>query len=206
MYKRYAIYDCPEGALGSFGAAWLGSGAALVERPARYGFHATLKAPFSLAEGLSEGGLAGAAKALAAGLAPVEITLELARLGSFFALVPKGDTEALNRLAGACVLELEAFRAPISAVEYERKLRPNLSERRLENLKRWGYPHVFDDFRYHLTLTGPVVQGAREAVVNQLEAALPDLGAPHAITSLCLCGEDAAGQFHVIQRFPLSGA
>ena len=165
-----------------------------------------MKAPFSLAEGLSEGGLAGAVKALAAGLAPVEITLELARLGSFFALVPKGDTEALNRLAGACVLELEAFRAPISAVEYERKLRPNLSERRLENLKRWGYPHVFDDFRYHLTLTGPVVQGAREAVVNQLEAALPDLGAPHAITSLCLCGEDAAGQFHVIQRFPLSGA
>ena len=206
MYKRYAIYDCPEGALGSFGAAWLGCGAALVERPARYGFHATLKAPFSLAEGLSEGGLAGALKALAAGLAPVEITLELARLGSFFALVPKGDTEALNRLAGACVLELEAFRAPISAAEYERKLRPNLSERRLENLKRWGYPHVFDDFRYHLTLTGPVVQGAREAVVNQLEAALPDLGAPHAITSLCLCGEDAAGQFHVIQRFPLSGA
>ena len=81
-----------------------------------------------------------------------------------------------------------------------------MSERKLENLKRWGYPHVFDDFRYHLTLTGPVAQGAREAVVNQLEAVLRDLGAPHAITSLCLCGEDAAGQFHVIQRFPLSGA
>ena len=206
MYKRYAIYDCPAGALGSFGAAWLGSGATLVERPARYGFHATLKAPFSLAEGKSEGGLAGAVKALAAGLAPVEITLELARIGGFLALVPRGDSEALNRLAGACVLELEAFRAPMSAAEYERKLRPNMSERKLENLKRWGYPHVFDDFRYHLTLTGPVVHGAREAVVNQLEAALPDLDTPHAITSLCLCGEDAAGQFHVIQRFPLSRA
>ena len=109
-------------------------------------------------------------------------------------------------MAGACVLELEAFRAPMSAAEYERKLRPNMSERKLENLKRWGYPHVFDDFRYHLTLTGPVAQGAREAVVNQLEAALPDLGAPHVIASLCLCGEDAAGQFHILQRFPLSEA
>ena len=206
MYRRYAIYDCPEGGLGAFGEAWLASGRALVAQPARYGFHATLKAPFALVEGQTEGGLAGAVKALAVGLAPVELTLELARLGGFFALVPQGDTEALNRLAGACVLELEAFRAPMSEAEYERKLRPNMSAQKLENLKRWGYPYVLEDFRYHLTLTGPVAQAERATVSAELGTALPDLSVAHRIGSLCLCGEDAAGQFHVIQRFGLGGA
>ncbi|WP_438990727.1 DUF1045 domain-containing protein [Lentibacter sp.] len=206
MYKRYAIYDCPEGALGAFGAAWLGSGRALVERPARYGFHATLKAPFALAEGQSEGALAGALKALAAGLSPVGVTLELARLGSFFALVPQSHSEPLTRLAGASVLELEAFRAPMTAAEYERKLRPSMSAQKLKNLKRWGYPYVLEDFRYHLTLTGPVAQAERASVRAELDAALPDLSVAHRIGSICLCGEDAAGQFHMIQRFPLSGA
>lgn len=209
MYQRYAIYDCPEGALGAFGSAWLGSGRATVARPARYGFHATLKAPFALSEGESEARLVGAVAALAAGLSPVAFKLELARLGGFFALVPQGDTEALNRLARSCVQELEAFRAPMTAAEYERKLRPGMSAQKRENLKRWGYPYVLEDFRYHLTLTGPVPPvppAAREAVRAELEAALPDLDAPHQITSLCLCGEDSAGQFHILQRFGLGGA
>jgi len=51
-----------------------------------------------------------------------------------------------------------------------------------------------------------VPPAAREAVRAELEAALPDLDAPHQITSLCLCGEDSAGQFHILQRFGLGGA
>jgi len=206
MYKRYAVYHCPEGALGAFGTAWLSNGRELVAQPSRYGFHATLKAPFALAEGQSEGGLAGAVKALAAGLRPVEIELELARLGSFFALVPKGETAALRALSGACVLELEAFRAPMSEAEYVRKLRPNMPERQVENLKRWGYPYVLDDFRFHLTLTGPVAKAARESAEADLRAVLPDVSAPYAVNTICLCGEDAGGQFHVIKRFALGGA
>lgn len=206
MYKRFAIYHCPEGALGDFGTAWLGSGTELVKRPAAYGFHATLKAPFVLAEGQSEGGLAGAIKALAAGLAPVEVALVLSRIGSFFALVPAGDASGLRMLAGACVLELDSFRAPLAEAERARKLRPNMPQQQVENLDRWGYPYVLDDFRFHLTLTGPVPMAARETVAAELRAALPDLGAPHRLDSICLCGEDAAGRFHIIQRFALGGA
>lgn len=206
MYKRYAVYHCPEGALGAFGAEWLGSGRALVERPARYGFHATLKAPFALAEGQSEGGLAGAVKALATGLAPVTVELELARLGGFYALVPKGEQGALRALAGACMLELESFRAPMDAAILAEKIAAARTEQQTDNLKRWGYAHVLDDFRFHLTLTGPVSKAARESVEAELKSALPDLSAPYTIDSICLCGEDAAGQFHVIKRFGLGGA
>ncbi|WP_439111316.1 DUF1045 domain-containing protein [Lentibacter sp.] len=206
MYQRFAVYCCPEGALGDFGNAWLTSGAELVARPARYGFHATLKAPFVLADGQTEGGLAGAVKALAAGLGPVEVPLVLSRIGSFFALVPEGDASKLRMLAGACVLELDSFRAPLTEAERARKLRPNMPVQQVENLERWGYPYVLDDFRFHLTLTGPVPKADRAAVEAELRAALPDLSAPHRLESICLCGEDAAGCFHVIQRFALGGA
>ena len=65
--NRYAIYFMPDGALGNFGASWLGwdprVGArvpfldlegidrelvALTKAPGKYGLHATLKPPFQL--------------------------------------------------------------------------------------------------------------------------------------------------------------
>ncbi|MFN3614080.1 MAG: phosphonate metabolism protein, partial [Rubrimonas sp.] len=72
-YARYAIYYAPEpgSALARAGAAWLGADPAgappppiepaglprpraeLVSRAARYGLHATLKAPFRLAPGVA---------------------------------------------------------------------------------------------------------------------------------------------------------
>ena len=206
MYRRFAVYHCPEGVLGGFGSQWLASGTELVARPAKYGFHATLKAPFALAEGQSEGALAGAVKVLAAGLQPVETELELARLGSFFALVPKTGAEALGALAGACMLELEQYRAPLAEDVLATKLAQAKSAQQRENLHRWGYAYVLDDFRFHLTLTGPVPKAAREDVEASLRAALPDLSKAYKLDTICLCGEDTAGQFHIIQRFGLGGA
>ena len=66
-------------------AAWTGS-------PARYGFHATLKAPFALAEGVTEEGLEEAVSDLACAITPVcrstsclllSIASMLARIDSF---------------------------------------------------------------------------------------------------------------------------
>src|SRR5690349_19554656 len=57
----------------------------------RYGFHATLKAPFSLAEGETEASLGRAVEAFAAGMEPVVLPrLVITQLDGFFALVPEG--------------------------------------------------------------------------------------------------------------------
>ncbi len=67
-FRRYAVFFVPTGALHDRAAEWLGwdsvAGVALpppeprlVDRPRKYGFHATLKPPFRLAEGSREADL-----------------------------------------------------------------------------------------------------------------------------------------------------
>src|SRR6056297_3697353 len=112
-YTRFAIYYLPpEGSLADFGAAWLGwdcvAGRDLVQpdvpglddvtaRPRKYGFHGTLKPPFRLAEGREVTGLHTALQAMAGQLSRVRLAgLELAQLGDFLALVPVGETRAVE--------------------------------------------------------------------------------------------------------------
>jgi hypothetical protein len=86
--------------------------AELTRTPRRYGFHATLKPPFRLAEGADAAALDQMMRELAArtppatgpGLAPS------ARLG-FLALMPTGPAPALDELAAACTRGLDRFRA-----------------------------------------------------------------------------------------------
>ena len=73
-------------------------------------------------------------------------------------------------------------------------------------LQRWGYPHVMEEFRFHMTLTGslPAAElAAVEAVLAPRLALL--LPAPFAIDALTLLGEDADGRFHQISRAALTG-
>jgi hypothetical protein len=42
----------------------------------------------------------------------------------------------------------------MSESERERRLAADLNARQIENLERWGYPYVLEDFRFHMTLTG----------------------------------------------------
>jgi len=174
---RYAIYFVPraETALYRFGASVLGydcyTGAdvpppagseafawpEVVREPRVYGFHATLKAPFRLAEGVSEADLVQAFLRQAADLAPVIAGDLVAReIGAFIALVPKTQRAALNRLAETCVQAFDRFRAPMTEAERARRLASNLSAQQIEHLDRWGYPYVFEEFRFHMTLTGPL--------------------------------------------------
>ena len=43
-----------------------------------------------------------------------------------------------------------------------------LSERQLQNLDRWGYPYVFADFRFHMTLTGRLAPDQQETMLAVL--------------------------------------
>lgn len=92
------------------------------------------------------------------------------RQASFLALVPRqGDSASESAMAALerdCVTELDRFRAPLDQRDVERREPLSLDERR--NLLRWGYHHVLDLFRFHITLTGPLPHEGAE----QVEAAL----------------------------------
>mgnify|MGYP000887697251 CR=1 FL=1 len=222
---RYAVYflPAPETALWRAASAVIGRDAvtgirppfpegapcdaadweALTEDPRRYGFHATLKAPFELADGTDEAGLRAAADAFAAARSPFAATLAVALLGDFVALRPRGEATAIDRLAADCVTAFEPFRAPLDAAERARRLGPTPSAARIEKVDRWGYAHVFDDFRFHMTLTGPVPAPRRDAVRDALAARLDALAETVAVDAITLAVQPSRGEpFRVLSRHP----
>lgn len=226
MFTRYAVYYTPEPGtpLADFGAAWLGWDSATgrpvahphvagVEVPAatatprHYGFHGTIKPPFRLADGETEGQLQEELAALCATAAPVTLDgLHLARLGRFLALVPKTANDALTHLAAQAVQDLDHFRAPLTDAELAKRRATRLSPTQEAHLMRWGYPYVLDQFRFHLTLTGKL----DKPTATQTEAALTPLLdqfdlSPWRIDGLTLMGQDADGSFHQIHRCVLEG-
>lgn len=170
---RYAIYFVPsaDSDLYRFGAAVLGydsyTGEArsidgapddwndITQAPGVYGFHATLKPPFVLADGQDEAILVRAVQDFAEDHPAVLIgALAVRELSSFIALVPEYPRPLLAALADSCVRRFDTLRAPVSEQERQRRLTPGLTDRQIFNLARWGYPYVCEDFRFHMTLTG----------------------------------------------------
>lgn len=229
MDRRYAIYAAPArgSALAAWGTAWLGrdaeTGASLTqpslpgwtaadiarvtEFPRRYGLHATLKPPFHLAPGETESGLRQALALFAEGCAPPPpVPLRLASLGGFLALVPEGGAAPLCRLADDCVERFDRFRAAPSALELARRREARLSPREEAHLARWGYPYVFDAFRFHITLSGSLPEEERRRLAEALASFLaPVLAEPLQIRDLALFASEADGSFRLARRFPLAG-
>ena len=136
----------------------------LTKAPRRYGFHATLKAPFELADGVTVAALEQSMAAFAAVRQPIDIGhLQVSLLGRFLALTCVNPSRELNELAGDCVREFEMFRAPMSDADRRRRTDAGLNDAETHNLDRWGYPYVFDAFRFHMTLSGPVPDGTMRA-------------------------------------------
>ncbi|MBS9719532.1 DUF1045 domain-containing protein [Tianweitania sp. BSSL-BM11] len=223
---RAAIYFTPpaDHPLTEKAATWLGRDAfekgatrdqdpeidPLVAEPARYGFHATLKAPFRLKRDTSIDDLALQLARFALQNTPFDLGyLTINRVGSFFALTPLSPPKSLATLEEAIRTTFEPFRAPLSEAEIERRQPASLSARQRENLERWGYPHVAEDFRFHMTLTGGI---SEEATANAIENKLLHhfasvLDQPVAIDALTLFVEPEPGApFEVHTRYPLGNA
>jgi putative phosphonate metabolism protein len=227
---RYAIYFVPAAGsdLHRFGSSVLGydcyTGAdlpppadldidepawrALTEEPRRYGFHATLKAPFRLAPSRREDELIDAVLAFARRPPEIaQITPEVRLLGAFTAIVPRGPVAGLAALAAACTTAFDHFRAPLSDEERARRNPSRLSERQVSNLDRWGYPYVFDDFRFHMTLTGPLPIERREDVPKRLRRSFARAWGerPIPIDRIGLFKQDHAdARFRVLRHSPLA--
>ncbi len=221
MYRRYSIYYTPCGALAEAGAAWLGWDVALggtvahpiidgldlatmTKRPRKYGLHATFKPPMALAQGRTEAELIRAVEHIAKTLTPVRLDrLTVSQLGSFLALTVVGKTDTLNNLAAHLVENLDPFRAPSTVEELTRHYQKPLTPSQEQNLVQWGYPNVMDEFRFHITLTGPLKDTSAMLPIVAAHFA-PVLPAPFMIDHLTVAGEDAAGMFHSIARIPLA--
>ena len=220
---RYALYFAPsDGAFADCAARWLGRDAAhdrpvvplhpdlppLTETARRYGFHATLKAPFRLADGARPDDLTRAMADFAARTPPVVIAgLQLADLDGFLALVPMGDTTALDAIAARVVQEFDPLRAPLTQAEIARRQPHRLSPNQRALLDAWGYPYVMDEFRFHMTLTDRL-RPDQGAWVRPLADATfaPFTGRPVTLDALTLFVEGADGLFHHARRVPLTGA
>lgn len=215
---RYAVYFAPAAGSGwwRFGAHWLGrddgnhagmpqdaapEGIApadwqrMTASPRRYGFHATLKAPFTLAEQTSVDALRERMAALAQSLRPVSLgALHPHAFDDFVALVPRVPSPALVDLAARCVTDLDPLRAPLRAADLARRRPEQLSKRERELLMRYGYPHVMERFRFHMTLA--MCRGeAAEPVMRAAGAAVDALNReqPLVLDRLCLFEEPAPG-------------
>lgn len=229
--SRYAIYFVPraDSPLYTFGSAVLGydcytgadlddprtvglpdDGAALTAEPRRYGFHATLKAPFHLAPGANEAALLRAFKSFAEAPRSTPMIQPVVRLlGPFVAIVPHYANAALDQLAADCVIAFDHFRAPPSPSERARRLQAPLSARHKENIERWGYPYVFDDFRFHMTLTGALPEPRREAMRQLLDGLFTRANTGPVIALDCVTlvrQADLRARFRVLHQLDLAPA
>lgn len=203
---RYAIYYTPASGseLHRLGSSWLGRDvfghpverqpediAEFAVEPARYGFHATLKPPFALADGGARDDLGIAVAVLASGHRGIAVpALTLRVLDGFLALMPDPCPGALHALAADCVRDLDRFRCATSQAELERRRAAGLSHRQEENLTAWGYPYVLDEFRFHMTLTR-CLNGNEQRTASEraLQHFAPVLGRPVMIDAVTIFRE-----------------
>lgn len=216
---RFAVYLAPDAAhpLWDAGCRWLGRDPSrpgfrappreATAEPRRYGFHATLKPPMALRTGAAPAEFFEAIEALAARTPRFDMpALEVGTLAGFVALRPVDATVAehpLRRLADSCMRELDVWRAPLTERELQRRLADrSLSPAQKELLQRWGYPHAFEHWRFHMTLTDTVRDdaqrdGLRADAQRHFATALVQ---PLACDSLCVFTEPAEGEPFVLSH------
>ncbi len=196
MSRRYAIYyaPSPDSDLEAFGRRWLGRDhvtgeaveqlklegldateqAEITHSARHYGFHATLKAPFELAADREADELYAAARRFAAAREQFEAPpLRIAKISKWIAFILSAASLPMNKLAADCVRDFEDFRAPLSNADIQRRRKSGLSTRQDEQLLAFGYPHIFEDFQFHMTLAGPLEPARQEDVYQQLLAVSP---------------------------------
>jgi len=231
-YPRYAVYFAPDpgGRWWDFACRCLGrdpisdckrsqppvSGydaatlSELTAEPRRYGFHATLKAPFALTPGVdaeevyrAAGAFAGKQQALSLGvLAPHY-------MDGYLALIPEVAPPELGALARACVEHFDFLRAPSALADVQRRRAAGLTARQEALLERWGYPYVMEEFRFHMTLTGKLSNSEAERLSAGLSLYLDELNQepPLSLDAICIFEQAAAGfPFRLARRYAFDGA
>ena len=228
-FARYAIYYTPQPgtALAAFGRSWFGrandgatlqafsdaglagtSFAKITAAPGRYtGLHALFRAPFALRDGVGPDALKSRLINFAARRKPVETgPLTLSRAGRFLVLRPVESIPALEWLAAQCVGAFEDFAAPTTDTEREEYASPHLSDYQRLLLESFGDPYVLSEYRFAITLTGPLDAAHLERVAQALWPVLEEICASGVtVDGLSLFG-DSGGRtpMRLIGRYRLA--
>lgn len=223
MSVRVALYYAPalSDPLWPAACAWLGRDpetAATLPQPdlpdlhavtadaRQYGFHCTLKPPMRLRTNYQA--FVDDAAALARRLAPFTLPpLRVADLSGFLAVREAVPCPALRTLADACVAGVDRHRAPPEEAELARRRASGLSGAREANLLRWGYPGVFDEWRFHMTLTRRLTDAERAVFLPAAEAHLAGaLPHPRQMNEICVFTQGQPGApFTIAERLPMRG-
>lgn len=226
MAYRYAVYFVPsdDSDLYEFGARWLGRDSLgqkrppfdiqnltlhewekVISGPRKYGFHATLNPPFPLEKRFSERQFYEAVQQFSASHKHVVIgKLRLIQLGGFLALCPI-KLNAGRELAADCLHEFECFRAPITDKEILNRNPVTLTQNQRNLLRRWGYPYVLNEFRFHMTLSGNVSAAMITLVSEGLQKLLIAITQSEVtIRDLCVFVQTSpSANFQLAERFPM---
>lgn len=194
---RLAIYYSPqpESPLAAAANAWLGRNSRgnmipratvpglseirqneILSAPFHYAFHGTIKPPFRLAPGATIEEVARRLESFAAGWKQFPLPpLTLASMHNFFCLRPAEPSPQLNILAARATEDFDDFRNPPSKEELDKRRKADLTPLQEKMLLTWGYPYVMDEFRFHLTLTGKIVdEREKETLHRELQERFPE--------------------------------
>jgi hypothetical protein len=197
-FDRYAIFYTPQTgtALAAFGRSWFGrandgatlqafstagltgaSFARVPTAPSRYsGLHSVFKAPFVLRNGIGPDALKARVISFAKRRKPVATgPLTLARAGHYLVLRPVEPTPALDWLAAQCVGAFDGFAAPLTDGESEEPRNPQLTDYQRLLLKSFGDAHVLSEYRFSITLTGPLDTAHLERISQALWPVLEEI-------------------------------
>ncbi|WP_273242508.1 DUF1045 domain-containing protein [Hyphomonas atlantica corrig.] len=222
---RYAIYYTPaaQHPLYQLGSEWLGRDAytgryvtrrefsdlseedidRLTSSPSHYGFHATMKAPFELRAGRTEAELLAHLEKFVVKQSAFDVRLAVRPLGQFLALRMTENTEAMRSLHEGCVKDFDRFRAPLCYDDIERRRKANLSPKQDVRMLEWGYPYIFEDFRWHMTLSGRILSdNTRDKLLKLLEDLFqPVLAECHRVDGIAIFRQvDRHAPFNIIAR------
>lgn len=228
---RYALYFTPAATSSwwSKGCHWLGRDpvknaclaqplvpgitpsafADLTKGARRYGWHATLKPPFRLADGFEAEHLLSMAEAFCAVQTPILLdNMKVGKIGDFLALRPAEPNEELQALAMRCVSYFDLLRAPPTAAELMKRRNAGLTPRQEKLLHRWGYPYTEEQFRFHMTLTDSLagLDAKTQSAVRwaaEVHFGTDQKGIPLAVDALTIFREEYPGaDFIAWRRFP----
>ncbi len=223
---RYALYFAPyaDSLWWQAGCRWLGRDpssdqhpsqhlitgvtpnhlADLTQNARRYGFHATLKAPFSLAQGVNEDDLIQHVTQFCQHAVTLNIaTPSVQKLGDFLALKMTNGHSAIAALAQECVAYFDPLRAPMTDTDWQKRRQQHLTPRQEELLRRWAYPYTEEQYRFHMTLTDSLayVDQTTALILQQAAEACFAIDAPLSIDHLCIFKEEYPGAaFSLLHR------
>ena len=222
---RYAIFYLPEekSKLWKLGSAWLGYDSILIDhvkqpeypslsehtgRPAKYGFHITVKAPFYLKKEYQEQQLIDQFKDYTAKQKSFDCAgLMIDDKGDFIALRPVSSQQAnhhsldpLHILAERMVTFFDEYRAPMKPSDRATRIK-GLNQDKIELLDNWGYPHIFQFYKPHFTLSENINESQKKLILpSAIEYFADELNKPLPISSLCLLKQVNNGNFFVLER------